>query len=87
MGHTTSTIRLDETYLVASVEKLFEEFKKAVPELTVDDSARKQAKLEQTEKENVRLNELVDKTLNEHEIILKKLLANSKAVEEQQSQN
>ena len=39
-GHSTPTIPLDETYVDASIEKLFEEFKKVIPELTIDDSER-----------------------------------------------
>ena len=45
-GHSTPSVPLDETYLDVSVEKLFVEFKKVIPELTVDGTARKQAELE-----------------------------------------
>jgi integrase/recombinase XerD len=83
IGHSTSSIPLDETYLVASVEKLFEEFKKAIPELTVDGTTRDQIKLEQMEKENIRLNELVDKKLSEHDLILKQLMAKTQSVQQQ----
>ena len=58
MGHSTS-IPLDDVYLDASIEKLFVEFKKAVPELTIDDSVRKQVQLEQKEKENTELQKKV----------------------------
>jgi len=50
-SHSTPSIPLDETYTDFSVEKLFEEYKKAIPELTVDDSERKQALLNQAVKE------------------------------------
>lgn len=58
MGHSV-TIPLDGTYLPASdprvMKKCFEEFKKAIIELTIDDSARKQAELEQERKKNSEL--------------------------------
>ena len=40
MGHSIQTIPLDETYNIPDVEKLFTEYKKAIPELTIDDSER-----------------------------------------------
>ncbi len=49
MGHTI-TIPLDDTYNVPVAEKLFQEYKKAIPELTVDDSERLKAKNEQQQK-------------------------------------
>jgi len=64
-SHSTPSIPLDETYTDFSVEKLFEEYKKAIPELTVDDSERKQAELDQMkqnqtefEKEKMKFNNL-----------------------------
>lgn len=60
MGHTTPTIRLDETYLDASVDKLFVEFKKAIPELTIDGTARKQAELESERAEKTELQKKVN---------------------------
>lgn len=45
-GHTTPTIPLDETYVDATDIKLFEEYKKAIPELTIGDSSRKQILLD-----------------------------------------
>jgi len=39
-GHSTPSIPLDETYADFSVESLFNEYKKAIPELTIDDSQR-----------------------------------------------
>ena len=38
---------LDATYLQPTMEECYAEFKKAIPELTVDGTARKHAKLEQ----------------------------------------
>jgi len=60
LGHSIQSIPLDETYLDATREKLFAEFKKAIPELTIDDSARKQAQLDQKEKENSELQKKVN---------------------------
>ena len=65
MGHSVS-IPLDGTYLPSTdsrvIEKCFEEFKKAIPELTIDDAARKQAvidvknmKISELEKANTKL--------------------------------
>ncbi len=54
-GHSTPTIPLDETYVDASIEKLFEEFKKVIPELTIDDSERLKFKNEKLEKENTEI--------------------------------
>lgn len=58
-GHSTPTIPLDETYLDVSIEKLFEEFKKAIPELTIDNSERLKIKNEQQSK---KIDELEEKT-------------------------
>jgi len=81
MGHSV-TVALDNVYLDPTIQQLFNEFKKVIPELTVDDSTRKQIKLEQMEKENIRLNELVDKKLSEHDLILKKLMENTQSVKQ-----
>jgi len=55
MGHSIKSIPLDETYLTPTVEKLFEEYVKAISELTIDDSARKQFELEKITKEKSEL--------------------------------
>jgi len=61
MGHSV-TIPLDGTYLPASdprvIAKCFTEFKKAIPELTIDGTARKQAELDRVTKENQTLEKL-----------------------------
>jgi len=58
MGHSTS-IPLDNAYLPSDdplvIKKCFAEFKKAIPELTIDDSARKQAELDKVYKEKSEL--------------------------------
>jgi len=59
MGHSVS-IPLDDSYLDASLDKLFDEFKKAIPYLTVDSSARKQAQLDKVNEEKTELQKKVD---------------------------
>jgi len=54
MGHSV-TVVLDNVYLDPTVEQLFAEFKKAIPELTVDSSERKQAELDKVNKEKSEL--------------------------------
>ena len=55
MGHTIKSIPLDETYLDPTIEKLFEEYKKAIFELTVDESQRDKIKIEKLEQEKSEL--------------------------------
>ena len=45
-GHSTPSIPLDETYADFSIESLFNEYKKAIPKLTIDDSERDKIKIE-----------------------------------------
>lgn len=54
MGHSV-TIPLDNTYLNALKDKLFLEFKKAISELTIDDSERNKMKIIQLEQEKSEL--------------------------------
>ena len=59
MGHSV-TVALDNVYLDPTVEQLFKEFKKAIPELTIDDSERirtekKNLEQKQTEVEKQRI--------------------------------
>ena len=58
MGHSDG---VRGRYVKPDVEKLFEEYKKAVPELTVDDSARLLAENQKLEKTNSRIEELEEK--------------------------
>jgi integrase/recombinase XerD len=54
-GHSIPSIPLDETYADFSVESLFKEYKKAIPELTISDSERltiRNEKLEMEKKES-----------------------------------
>jgi len=59
MGHSV-TVQMDNVYLDPSVEQLFIEYKKAIPQLTIDETIRQQIKLEQKEKENSELQKQVD---------------------------
>ena len=59
MGHSVTVIQ-DNVYLDPSIDQLFAEFKKAIPELTVDGSARKQAQLDVKELENSDLQKKVN---------------------------
>jgi len=54
-GHSTPSIPLDETYADFSVESLFNEYKKAIPELTVNDSERNKIKLDAQNKKITQL--------------------------------
>ena len=49
MGHS-QTIRLDNSYLDPSIDRLFEEYIKAIPELSIDDSIRLRLKTQIQEK-------------------------------------
>lgn len=51
---------LDGTYLQPTQQECFNEFVKAVPELTVDDSARKQFEIDKVNNENSELQKKVD---------------------------
>jgi len=66
MGHSV-TIPLDNHYAPFSKEKLFEEFRKAIPELTISDVERKQTLIELQEKEITELerNEETVRTLTQ----------------------
>ncbi len=59
-GHTTPTIPLDETYLDASDENLFKEFRKAIPNLTVDSSERLRVKNQQLQNEKSQLEKAIE---------------------------
>ena len=58
-GHSTPSIPLDETYADFSVESLFNEYKKAIPSLTVNDTERNKIKFEN---QNKKITELEVKT-------------------------
>ena len=52
MGHSV-TVVLDNVYFDPTIEQLFNEFKKTIPNLTVDDSTRKQFELEKITREKI----------------------------------
>jgi len=54
MGHSV-TVQLDNVYLDPSVQQLFEEYKKTIPELTIDGTARNKFELEKISKEKSEL--------------------------------
>jgi len=74
MGHSVS-IPLDGTYLPAQdervIQKCFTEFKKAIPQLTIDDSERKQALLDVALKEKTELEQQRQQNQNLEERIEK----------------
>jgi len=80
-SHSTPSIPLDETYTDFSIEQLFVEYKKAIPELTIDDSARKQAELDKTKKEKSEL----EKEKQEKDQIIGKLQESRKMINEVKS--
>ena len=79
MGHSI-TIQLDNSYLIPTVDRLFEEFVTVIPDLTVDDSARKEIELEKVLKENLELeknneeNKLVKNELTRQGIVLENVM-------------
>jgi len=62
MGHSV-TIPLDNTYLNALKDKLFIEFKKAIPALTIDDSERKKIEIDKIKQEKSKLEKKNDELL------------------------
>lgn len=68
MGHSF-VIPLDDAYLTPSIEQLFEEYKKALFHLTVDDSERIKIEKEKLEQEK----SLVDQQRIENEKLLKRI--------------
>jgi len=70
MGHSV-TIPLDNNYAPFSKEKLFEEFRKAIPELTVSNVERKQALIESQEKKITELSKKEDQIQELHEEVEK----------------
>ena len=55
MGHSIQTIPLDEIYNIPDVEKLFIEYKKAIPELTISSTEKQKQKIKLLQKENSEL--------------------------------
>ena len=68
MGHSV-TVALDNVYLDPTIEQLFTEFKKAIPELIIDGEVRKQAQLDIMTKEN----QILEKTNKDNALRLEKV--------------
>ena len=64
-AHTSRIIVMDGTYNNPSIKKLFEEYKKMIPYIMIDDSARRQVELDETKKQNTKLQNLINRGLNE----------------------
>jgi integrase/recombinase XerD len=64
LGHSIKSIPLDEVYLTPTIEMLFAEYLKGIPELTVDGSQRKEAELERVKKEKSALQKEVTKRIH-----------------------
>jgi len=87
MGHKNG---LDGVYYNPTLEKRFEEYKKAIPELTVDDSERKQALLNQAVKEKSELeNEKIkhDELANDFEEFKEEMKSFIKEIREKENSN
>ena len=63
MGHSV-TIPLDNTYLNALKDKLFVEFQKSIPELTIDKNEKLMIKNEKLEKDKSELEEKIERIQN-----------------------
>ncbi len=59
MGHS-GLIKLDKNYFKEHIDELIEEYINAIPDLTINDTARKQAELEKERKEKSQLQKKVD---------------------------
>jgi len=71
LGHKNG---LDGVYFVPNEEQLFTEFKKAIPELTIDKSEKLTIQLEKTEKAKLEQNNDLMKRLEENERLIRMLL-------------
>jgi site-specific recombinase XerD len=71
MGHSTS-IQLDNTYFKPSLEVMFDEYRKAIPELAIDESAKLRLELE---KKNQKLSsvEVKDRRIEQLEDVVSSL--------------
>ena len=69
MGHSIKSIPMADIYNLPTVEVLFKEYRKAIPELIIDNTARKQAELDAANREM----NLLKKVNNDNELRLRKL--------------
>ena len=74
MGHSTS-IQLDNTYFKPSLEVMFDEYRKAIPELAIDESVKLKLELQNNEKKLDAL-ESKDKRIEDLENVLAKVVLN-----------
>ena len=68
-------VRLDGSYFKLTIERMFEAYRKAIPQLTIDDSARKQYELDKVEKEKSELekvNTILQQTIKEKDELAQK---------------
>ncbi len=75
LGHKNG---LDGVYFVPTRDELFSEFKKAIPELTIDGTERLKIKLEESEKSNAELEKKADR-IDELERIVYRLMHSEKS--------
>lgn len=75
LGHKNG---LDGVYFVPTIEQLFTEFKKAIPELTIDGTERLKVRLDQAEKSNEELEKKADR-IDELERIVYRLMHSEKS--------
>jgi len=60
IGHSVKSVPMAEIYNLPTTEILFKEYKKAIPELIIDNSVRKQAELDQLKQKQVNQEQLKD---------------------------
>lgn len=75
IGHSVKSVPMAEIYNLPTTEILFAEYKKAIPELIIDNSARKQAELDHMQEEKSELQQInleYKKTLKEKDELARK---------------
>ena len=74
MGHST-TIQLDNTYFKPSLEVMFDEYRKAIPDLAIDESTKLKLELQNKDEKLASL-ESKDKRIEDLENVLAKVVLN-----------
>ena len=64
VGHSVKSIPMADVYNLPTTEILFKEYQKTIPELTIDGTARKQAELDQANKDKSELQKKVDEIMD-----------------------
>jgi len=72
-AHSTPSIPLDETYADFSVESLFNEYKKAIPELTIGEDFRNRMKIQKLEIDKSEL-EKIRKQMHDERLVTLKII-------------